>query len=766
MMNRAVRGLRLFLSGPMRGGRSLKLLVILLPLAVAACVAVKSRLDLRPLPESLTLDASNVRKVQILDRGGTPLSVTYRNRWNIHLYVPLHDIPLLLQQAFIHAEDKRFYRHGGVDRLARMRALAQNVKALSAVRGASTITEQVVRMLHPRPRTVWSRWLEGIEAGCLEKRFSKADILEFYLNQVPYAAQRRGVLQAAHYYFNRDLDTLDTADMLALAVLVRAPGRMDLHRGTEEIEKPLRRLAAGLSERGIITPEDGRNIMGGELHLAKAGLPFEVSHFVHHLYREGLDALQSRGRLFTTLDAPLQHRVQNILDVRLKALKKRAVNSGAVLVIDHRTNEVLAWVNSGGGGYSARKGASHIDGVTTPRQPGTTLKPLLYARAIEKGWTAATLIDDSPTASPVGTGLHSYRNYSRLNYGRLRMRDALGNSLNIPAIRTVQFVGVEDFLGRLHDLGIKSLVRHPDYYGEGLALGNGEVTLLELVGAYATLARKGVSSPLALVKGDNGPGGFRRRIFTEESASIIASILSDPDARRLEFGIGSLLRFPAQTAVKTGTSTDYRDAWAVGFSHRYTVGVWMGNLDRQPMRDVTGSTGPALVLRAVFAELNRHQEGASLYLSPALTKIKICRVSGELATRECPAMDEWFEPAKAPGEECTLHSGENREVKAHTAPENHRRPNLHLLKPSQGLQLAMDPRIPDELEAFTFTLPEDIKTVKVEWFVDGDVVGATSGGTREFLWPLIRGTHTTTAKVWLTENSRPVKTNSVTFHVK
>lgn len=744
------------------GARPLKILGVMLLLAVCA-LAFKTRSDLKPLPDSLKLGASDVRKVQILDRSGIPLTITYQNRWNIHDYVALHDIPHLLRQAFIHAEDKRFYSHGGLDWIARGHALIQNIRSLSAARGASTITEQVVRMLHPRPRTVWSRWIEGFEARRLEKKFSKADILEFYLNQVPYAAQRRGVLQAAHYYFNRDLDTLSTAEILSLAVLVRAPGRMNLHDGTEQIARPLSRLAGKLFQVGVISPEELRDLDTGGLKLEKPAPPLMASHFVHHVYAEGLDAAQRRGRLFTTIDSTLQYAVQEILDGRLRDLKRSNVNNGAVLVVDNLTNEVLVWVNGGGGGFSPDRHASHIDGVTTPRQPGSALKPFLYALAIEDGWTAATLIDDSPIASPVGTGLHNYRNYSGLNYGKLRMRDALGNSLNIPAVRTVQFVGVEAFLNRLHELGFRSLIRHPEHYGEGLALGNGEVTLLELVGAYATIARKGVFSPLVLVDGNIRSKGPGRRVLTEEAASVISSILSDPEARRLEFGRGNLLHFPTQTAVKTGTSTDYRDAWAVGFSSRYTVGAWMGNLDQQPMREITGSTGPALVLRAVFAELNRRGEAEPLYLSPGLAKEKICRISGMLAKQECPAIDEWFDPKKVPARPCELHHQEDMEDKVLVAKIKPQHTPLRMLKPTHGLQLAMDPRIPDELEAFAFKLPEDIDTVKVDWIVDGDIVGSTTG--REFLWPLSRGTHKATAKVWLRENG-PIETDVVTFHVK
>jgi len=366
----------------------------------------------------------------------------------------------------------------------------------------------------------------------------------------------------------------------------------------------------------------------------------------------------------------------------------------------------------------------------------------------------------------VGFGLHTFHNYSRHHYGPLRLREALGNSLNIPAVRTVDFVGRRTFLERLHGLGFASLVEPADYYGDGLALGNGEVTLLELVGAYATLARGGVYTPVAMVFDDTSPPAPSRRIFSEEVSTLIASILSDPEARRLEFGDGYLLRFPVQTAVKTGTSSHHRDAWAIGFSHRHTVGVWMGNLDREPTQEVTGSIGPALVLRAVFSELNRHGESEPLPLSRRLQAVTICRATGKRAAPECPSLVEWFEARTIPAATCPVHGGARQGER--TAPDSLEAPGgaLRLTRPTSGLQLAMDPRIPDDLEVFPFMLPETTRPIRTEWLVDGRVAGRTGKGEQRFLWPLSRGEHTALARVWLPGSREAVETRPVTFRVK
>jgi penicillin-binding protein 1C len=708
----------------------------------------KTNVDLLPLPDSLTLDASDVRKVQVLDRNNIPLTITYQNRWNIHDYIPLHDIPSFLQQAFIVSEDKRFYKHRGVDWIARWHALWQNLKAFGRIRGASTISEQVIRMWHPRVRTVWSRWLEGFEATRLEERFSKADILEFYLNQVPYASQRRGVAQAARHFFDRDLDTLSRKEMLALAVLVRAPGRLDLHRGSSEIQKPMRDLLIRLYKLGIVNKEQYTQVHADNVQIEKSHLAVQASHFVHHLYRSlNLIDLQNRVRLRTTLDAALQAKIQTILNQRIMDLQRQRVSNGAVLVVDHQLHEVLAWVNAGQ--KEDGMSVSWIDAVTALRQPGSTLKPFLYATAMEKGWTAATPVDDHPLAEPIGFGLHTYHNYSRIHYGPLLVRDALGNSLNVPAVRTIQYVGVDTFLNHLHDLGIQSLHQHPDYYGDGLALGNGEIKLFELVRAYSVLATQGIYHPLKLLSDDVSSPPASRSIFSPEVASLIGNILSDPDARKLEFGEGSLLRLPVQTAIKTGTSNDYRDAWAIGFNQRYTVGVWMGNLDHRSMDGITGSRGPALVLRSVFAELNRHRVTHPLYLNPRLVQIEICRDTGRLADEQCPSYREWFIPGTEPGSDNPIHNPKK---------------SYHLIQPTNGLQLAMDPRIPDDQEAFCFKLAKISQVEAVDWYVDDKFLATTF--TSEYLWSMQSGVHRVGARVWLDNRSNPAVISSVKFIVK
>ena len=671
--------------------------------------------------------------------------ITFQNRWNVHDKISLHGIPDFLKTSFIISEDKRFYEHEGVDWKARLHAMWSNAKSLKIVRGASTITEQAVRMINPRPRTFWSRWLEGWEANRLEQGFTKEEIFEFYLNQVPYASNRRGVAQAARYYFDRDLDTLTRKEMLALVILVRAPSAMDLHNDLTSLDLLIERLTKNLLVKKYLNHQDAQRILHEKFNLEKPSLPIKAPHFARQvLANESHHLSKNRFKVRTTLDGRIQTKVQSLLDQRLKYLRtKNHVQNGAVLIADHISGEIIAWAVGGSQEHDTPGGS--FDAVTTPRQPGSTLKPFLYALALESGWTSKTIIEDSPLVSQIGFGLHKYKNYSRLFYGPVTVKEALGNSLNIPALRTAQYVGIDHYLSSLRRLGFSGLTQRSDFYGDGLALGNGEVTLLELTQAYTALARQGELFKLSLLMDDTS---YKEtdRVFSSETSTEIADILSDPSARQLEFGGSGALNFPVQTAVKTGTSNDYRDAWAVGFNYRYTVGSWMGNLDRQPTKGLTGASGPALLLRGIFAELNKNQKTQPLYQNYRNFSKDIC-----------PSKDL----EKETNTQCVINK--TKSVTNINSPANKNFSLARIVQPTSGLHLAMDPRIPDEQEAFEFRLDGLNKGEIVNWIVDDSEVGKDSKG--RYLWLLEKGKHQVRAKIY--RNQKPLyETHQVAFLVK
>lgn len=678
-------------------------------MAFVFCAA--TALCLKPINTSFDKITSASNNVPVTDRFGQPLTVTYQTDWNSVDSRALYAMPELLVSSFVFSEDRKFYNHGGVDWTARASAAWQNIRHRKSVRGASTITEQTVRIINPRPRNLWSKWLEGVEATMLEHHTDKASILEFYLNQIPYASGRRGVVQAARYYFNRDLNTLGMKEILALAVLARAPSAYDLYKSPERLEPAHARLAAQMKENGIITEAAYTDLQQQTLGTAKPFLSVDARHFARFARLQG-----ENKTLRTTLDSGLQSQIQNILDQRLKKLSPKNVTNAGIFVVDHTNGDILAWVVGGATDKNTKGG--DIDTILTPRQPGSTLKPFLYASALEKGWNAATLLNDAPIAEAVGSGLHRFRNYSNTHYGPITLREALGNSLNIPAILTINYVGVDPFLTTLHHLGFESLTRASSVYDEGLALGNGEVSLYELVHAYSALANQGKTRPLHFLMNDN-QRIKPEKIYSAETASIIGNILSDPRARALEFGADSILNLPIRTALKTGTSTDYRDAWAVGYNDRYTAGIWMGNLDRTPMKDITGSTGPALALRSVFQILNKDRDTKPLYLSPALIEKDICIRPSE--NGECSTRTELF-VAGTEGEENT------------PAPSQ---PKIELVRPTQGLMMAYDPRIPAEHQKFRFELAGLKNGEEAEWILNGHSLARTSDP--RYLWPLEKG---------------------------
>ena len=722
-------------------------------LAAGLILAIATRMAMRDFPNDLESLAGTTVKPQVLARDGTPMSYTLENAWNTTDVVPLTAVPDLLQTALIIAEDQHFYQHHGVDWPARFAALALDLREGAAIRGASSITEQVVRMIHPRPRNPWSRWVEGFEAARLDGRLSKAQILGFYVNQAPYAERRRGVVQAARLYFNRGLDTLSPGEQLALAVLVRSPAGMDLRRKAPRARWAVEQLADRLLQRGELSANQREQIRTDPWTLAESAPALEASHFVSRALSVSR-AGPTPAQVHTTLDPYVQINAQRILDRALAGLARRHVHDGALLVIDHERNEILAWAvgRAGSGTQAGRDRASGYDTILTPRQPGSTMKPLLYALALERGWTAATLIDDTELSEAMGGGQHTFHNYSHRHYGPLRLREALGNSLNIPAVETLRFVGADAFLERLHALGIGSLNRHPDFYGDGLALGNGEVSLYEMAQAYTVLARQGRYRALTLLADDAAPRPDIN-VFTPSIATLIANIMADPDARMLEFGRG--LQFPVETAIKTGTSTDYRDAWAIAFDYRHTIAVWMGNLDGSAMDGITGAAGPAMLLRSLFSELNRNQDTRPLTLSRDLVPARICRRDGLLADGVCESTSEWFVPGTLPVSAAV--AGFTPVPKA-AAAEQYR-----LLQPTAGLMIAHDPRIPGEFESLPMRIAPVPALRRVDWYVDGRLAASTT--CPAYPWPLEQGTHSILAKIWAGASSDAHDTPEIRFHV-
>ena len=723
----------------MRLRRGLLAGVLLAGVAGGTTLTAATWQDLMPLPQAL--DAPSLLGAstdsQVLARDGTPLNRSFGNAYNRTAIRALSDIPLLIRHAFLVAEDRRYWDHGGVDWLARFAALWGNLRAGAVQRGASTIGEQVARILKPRPRTYWSHWIAGWDAQRLLDKFGHARVFAFYLNQIPYAARRRGITQAARFYFGREPEALNSAEQLALAVLVRSPAHYDPRSNPDALRQAVEQLAGRMADAGLITAEQADAIRNTAFRPGHKPLQVKAGVFVAHVRRQVRERSPDQAVVHTTLDPLLQNHVQEVLRRRVKLLQDRRVHDAAALVVDNKTGAILAWATAPGGTPYG------IDPVTTPRQPGSALKPFVYALAMAQlGWQPDHVLDDSPLVELIDSGVHSYRNYSGDYYGRASLRYALGNSLNIPVVRTAQAVGVDNLLELFRKLGFTSFAHGPRYYGAAIALGDGAVSLYELVQAYATLARQGRFRPLHAVADVRRSQGSRALPATV--TSVISDILSDPGARRAEFGRNSVLNMLYPTAAKTGTSSDYHDAWTVAYDNRYTVGVWTGRLDGGATDRVTGSLGAAPVVRQIFAWLRERDPYAGLWLSPDLERVDTCEWLGE---PPCIQRSDWHIPT--------------------TAQQAAQPPAIQvsIVRPVPDEVLAIDPRVPRASQRLRMRVRVRHGEIRrVRWQMDGELLHGQHGQQAE--WQLTPGRHTVQAEVWVKNRSASVRTRAVRFRVR
>jgi penicillin-binding protein 1C len=514
-------------------------------------------------------------------------------------WVTLADISPSLGRAVLQAEDQRFMEHGGIDFKAIGQAAWDNLlrvqgRGQARLRGASTITMQLAGQLDPALAAraagrSWSqKWDQALAARELEAGWSKQQILEAYLNLASYRGDLQGVGAAARGLFGKAPSGLDLGESAILASLLRAPGAP-----VREVARRACALAAELKAASPCATIEWQTEVA--LSRPAAGLRQEPPQVARLLLEGGARPADAGRQLRSTLDAGLQRFAAATLRRHLAELAERNVGDGAVVVLDNDSGEILAYV--------ANTGAGEVDGVAALRQAGSTLKPFLYELAIERGLlSAASLLDDTPVGIPTVGGLYVPQNYDRRYHEVASVRTSLAGSLNIPAVRTLVLTGLERFHERLREVGLSSLTEAADFYGYSLALGSSDVSLLELTNAYRTLANGGLQGSVTL---RTRAPERKHRVLDERAAFIVGDILSDRGARSVTFGLRNELATSFWSAVKTGTSKDMRDNWCVGYSRRYTVGVWVGNFDGRPMWDVSGVSGAAPVWRDVMDYLHR-----------------------------------------------------------------------------------------------------------------------------------------------------------------
>jgi penicillin-binding protein 1C len=568
-------------------------LIAIFRLGALAVIAGWLGLKLVPIPQALSEPPP--QSIELADRNGVSLRETRRGS-TFARNVKLDDLPPRVIHAMLAAEDKRFFEHNGVDWLAVSRSARDAILHRRVVSGASTITQQLIKIAAPRPRNWRTKFIEAVTATRLEQIWSKRRILEEYLNRVDFGNLNIGFGSASEYYFGKPLNDLSEAEAAFIAGLPKNPSRLNPHRALHAAQARQRTVLRRMRDNGWITAEQFERASREQPRLLPQRRQFRAPHFVDLI----LSDVASTGRGITTLDLGLNEFVERQLREQLEPLRSLNATNGAAVVIDNASGDVLALVGSED--YFA-PGFGQFNGAVARRSPGSTLKPFTYLLALEGGATPATIYADVPTEFKTATGNYRVDNYQRKCSGPVTLRSALACSLNIPAVHALNAIGGAEVLHRrLRDFGFGTLDRRPAEYGLGLTLGNAEVRLLDLTNAYAALARLGEWQPYRLLA--EATQNESRQVADPRCCWLLADILTDNSARIPSFGTDSPLRFDYPVGCKTGTSTDYRDNWAMAFTPEFTVGVWVGNFDGSPMHGVSGVTGAAPLLHAIMDRLH------------------------------------------------------------------------------------------------------------------------------------------------------------------
>ncbi len=606
-----------------------------------------------PLPAGL-LDRPALSTLELVDRAGAPLRTTRTADGSLSQWVPLEEIDPEVLVAFVAAEDRRFYEHPGVDPRALARALVADLRARRIVSGASTIPMQLARLLRPLPRSIPGKFAQGLWALRLDAHLSKQVILEQYLNRVPLGQGAVGVEAAAALYFVASARDLSTGQAALLAAVAGAPSRDNPLVSAKRAIARRRVVLARMQRSGSLTPAEAEGAAHEPPLIASGNRSFRAPHYTAALLgRLSREGRSPTGSLHTPLDLPLQEALEAEVRHTVETMRRSGVRHAAVIVLENASGGILAWVGSPD---FFEPGSGQVDMVISPRQPGSALKPFLYGLAFDRGYTPATILPDIATVYQTSTGPYAPRNYDRRFHGPVRVREALGSSFNLPAVELASRLGTAQLMATLTRAGFASLDRDAEHYGLGLALGNGDVTLLELANGYRAIANGGLWHPVRWLM-DEGPGVESRRVMSAGAAALLVDILADPVARIPGFGPVTPLEFPFPAAAKTGTSRHFTDNWAVAMTGGFTVAVWVGNFDGRPMEGVSGITGAGPLLhRATLLAARRHEPGVLPTLERVGARpVTICRLSGLRAGAQCPASTEWFLPGTGELPQCDWH---------------------------------------------------------------------------------------------------------------
>ena len=753
------------------------------PRIVAMAIAfatLGSWLRYGPLPPGL-LDEPTPSTI-VVDRTGVPLYEARGGDGTRGVKLTADTLPPLLVAATVAAEDRRFWSHPGVDPIAIVRAARTNLVERSVVEGGSTITQQVAKLLLNRKDPQRSRgWrakaYEAVLALRLERRFSKREILAMYLNLAAYGNQIAGVERASRAYFGVGAGMLTPAQAAFLSGLPQRPSGFNPYRNRDAAISRQRVVLRRMETAGALTAVQVEEARAERLNIARQVSPFLAPHFVEMVLADTVGTRPER--IETTLDAQLQAEVVGVIESHREALRRHGASNVAVVVLDNRTGEWLAW--EGSGNYADATHGGTINGPLATRQPGSALKPFTYALAFEEGFSPASVLPDIPSSFPTAEEgiVYSPRNYDGRFRGPMLARAALAGSENVPAVALASELGVPKLLRFFSRSGLSTFEKTAAHYGLGLTLGNAEVRLAELVSAYAMFARGG-----EWIEPTWRPGADResRRVVSSRTAFWITDILSDADAREYAFGRGGSLELPFPVAVKTGTSQAYHDNWTIGYSRHVTVGVWVGNFDRRPLRNSSGVTGAAPIFHGVMLAAERRASGGSLSHHEVLAasedsaQREICTLSGHAANDWCRSKRLEWVAAERPLMPCNWHQlsaegvvtvfpaeyrawAEQSHVAraSHASTEAARRTShvardaahsaseaLRIVSPANGSTFLIDPTLRREFQTLSLRAVAAAPG-PIDWTVNGAPVGTADADGR-ISWTLKAGRHAIVAR--------------------
>jgi penicillin-binding protein 1C len=649
--------------------------------------------------------------------------------------VPLEQMGPWLPRVTVALEDRRFYEHRGVDWCATVAACMRNLRSRKIVSGASTITQQLVKLASSRDRRSWSsKVYEAIIARKLERRWSKQRILSEYLNRSSYGNRRVGPEAAARAYFGKSARDLTLSEAIFLAGLPQAPTRFNPWRHPEEANRKYARSLGRLADLGVIT-RDQQSLLVEPPKIMRIDPQRFAPHFVDAVVAQNPGL---RGTLRTTLDLDLQSTVERLARSHLSALNRHDITQAAVVVIENATGAIRAMVGS------ENYAVSQINGATQPRSCGSTLKPFVYLEAIDRRlFTAASLLPDTPDAIHNEYADYDPQNYSHHYFGPVRLREALACSLNVPAVFVLSQLGARPTFYQLQKWGF-DFPQGLDEYGAGFVLGNAETRLVDLAAAYAGLARGGTAMRAKFLASEHRP---LTRIASREATAIVTDILCDNDARQRSFGLRSPLAFEQRVAAKTGTSSGFRDTWTVGFNKEHTVAVWAGNFDGRPMRDTFAVKAATPLWAAIMQELFRRDHP----LDPPvrddnLVRAEICKTTGLLPSRFGNAtMNEFFLAGTEPRDDSKDYFASDGKLILPNAyalwcasRDNtigaHVRSDFRITSPPPNARYQLDPVLPSSQQMVELTVA---CVSDVEWFVNGARVTPERDG--RVFWQLAAG---------------------------